>query len=96
MERRKVEAGSAGSLKAREGDKITVTIGGAKLSIAAYSTVETDGAIYERALRDGEDAGEQFDAVHSFLRRRVEEVMRAKLATFSDELAKAKTRARGE
>lgn len=80
---------------ARDGDRLTVTYRGAKLQIAAYSTVELDDLIYSRTLLPGEDPDTEFDRVYEFLRQKAEARAREKLAAYADALAKAKERARG-
>lgn len=80
---------------AREGDVLVVHYTGAKLQIAPYTTVEVDSAIYTRRLEPGDDPKVEFDRVYNFVRNQCINRARAKLATFSDELAKAKKRAAG-
>jgi len=77
----------------REGDRLTVMYHGAKLSIAPYSSVDLDGAIYSRTLQPGDDAAAEFDRIHTYLRDRCLRESRAKLNTFADELRRAKERA---
>lgn len=79
-------------MKARNGDVLTVMFNGAKLSIAPYSTVELDGAIYQRQLKDGEDPEEVFAAVYEHLRTKCLAQAKRKLADFAAELAKSKRR----
>lgn len=79
----------------REGDRLTVSYNGVKLSIGSYSTVETDGAIYSRTLEVGDDPVEQWDLIYSYLKKNALKEARFKLSTFVAELAHAKELARG-
>lgn len=79
-------------MKARNGDVLTVMFNGAKLSIAPYSTVELDGAVYQRPLKDGEDPEQVFDDLYEFLSERCISRARKKLGDFAQELSTAKKR----
>lgn len=83
------------NFEVREGDRLTVSFNAAKLQIAPFSTVELDGGIYSRSLEPGDDPVEQWDLIYGYLKTRALNVAREKLATFADELAKAKLRATG-
>lgn len=87
---------SEATFQVREGDSLVVNYSGAKLQIAPYTTVEIDSAIYTRRLEPGDDPAEEFERVYAFVRDQCIKRARAKLATFADELAKAKKRAAGE
>jgi len=89
------DLGEAGFV-AREGDALVVNYSGAKLQIAPYTTVEIDSAIYTRRLEPGDDPVAEFERVYTFVQNQCIKRARAKLATFADELAKAKKRAAGE
>ncbi len=74
---------------------MTVKFDGASLSIASYSSVKLDSAIYSRQLREGEDPEEAFDQIYGYLRKKCLDVAREKLRDLSEELAAAKRRAKG-
>lgn len=93
---REIKKRPPADFEVREGDRLTVMFNGAKLSIAAYSSVDLDGAIYSRTLEPGDDARAEYDRLYSMLRDECLERARAKLADFADEHAKAKARAKGE
>jgi len=89
-EAREIEKRPPPGFEVREGDRLTVTYGSAKLSIASYSSVETDSAYYSRTLNPGDDAQEQWDTIYAFLERECQAVMRRKLKAFVDEYKNAK------
>lgn len=84
------------AFEVREGDTLSVTYNGAKVSInGTYSSVELDGAHYKRTLREGDDPGEEFERIYTFLKTRSEARARAKLTHFVDQIRKADARAQG-
>lgn len=79
----------------REGDRLSVNYNGAKLQIVQFSNVELDGGFYSRTLVPGDDPVAEWDRIYGYLRDQSLKGAREKLATFSDELAKARARAKG-
>jgi len=88
-----VTVGVVETFEARDGDKLVVTYGAVKLQIASFSMVELDSAIYERKMIAGESVGKQHEVIYDFLRDKCLGRAKAKLATFADELRRAKIRA---
>lgn len=85
------------TFEVREGDRLVVHYAGAKVSIAGtYSSVELDGATYSRTMLEGDDAGEQFDRIYGYLKKKTEAVARAKLTWFADQCRRAEARAKGQ
>jgi hypothetical protein len=80
----------------REGDTLTVTYTGAKLQIAPFTTVEIDSSTYRRTLQAGDDPEHEFARIYAYLKNNCELRARAKLETYAAELAKAKSKAKGE
>jgi hypothetical protein len=79
----------------REGDRLSINYTSAKLSIANYSSVDTDNAFYSRTLEVGDDAQEQWDLCYEFLKNNVLNEAKVKLKAFAEELASAKKIANG-
>ncbi len=84
----------AAPFEVREGDRLSVTYAGAKLQIVQFNTVELDGAFYSRTLKPGDDPAAEWDRIYAFLRDKALAGAREKLATFADELKRARARAK--
>lgn len=78
----------------RDGDRLTVTFAGAKLSIAPYTTVELDSGIYSRTLEAGDDPTEQWDRIYEFLKNSATKAAKAKIAATASMLVEGKRQAR--
>lgn len=80
--------------EAREGDKLFVMYGGAKIALSgSYSSVELPAFSYTRELRAGDDPKEEADRLLAFLKGRTEAHGRQKAQWFADLLNAAKKRA---
>lgn len=80
----------AAGFEVRDGDRLTVMYHGAKLQIAPYNSVELDGGIYSRTLKEGDDPVAEWDRIYAYLERKALEHARKKLRTMSTELHRAR------